>query len=619
MSATSIAYERMRQLVHRMSQRRRNQAHLRLDRRVPRDRAGQWVGVETLEPRLLLSGDVSTLWGVDEDDGQLFSIDDYTQIASGATAAGLTDFGELKYDRTGSGDIVDFGDQTQIESFTLDVDGTAFMAINSSLDLRGGQSDLDGPVLVSFNVNNASTTADNVVTVLGSIDVSGNVNGLSIHPTTGDLYGVESRSGSDRLVIISKTDPSDVTIVGTMSGSNESVESGEDIEFDEFANLYVTDNSDDELYEVNPATGAITDEVDTDQQGGLGVDSLKTEALGWDPVSNRVIASDDNANLFYHQTLQDRNNVAFGSLGGLTDVEGIDFVPVEASTLSISDDPVIKFEGDSGTTVFTFALSLSDPIGSDVVVQVDAVNGSATAADSDFQPLSQAVTFTAGGSLTQDVDVLVNGDTKVEPDESFTVDINLVKGNNIVLGNTTATGTILNDDGVTADIRQLGGTGATLPEGNSGTTGFSFEVVLSNPISSDVVLQVDTVEGSATEADNDFQPLSRTITFTPGGSLMQSFDVLVNGDTKVEPDENFTVELGITSGDDVSLGNDSATASPWTSDNSAATAPRCPRGTSAPPGSHSRSCSPTPSAQTSSFRSTPSTEAVPRPTTTTSP
>ncbi len=235
-------------------------------------------------------------------------------------------------------------------------------------------------------------------------------------------------------------------------------------------------------------------------------------------------------------------------------MEGIDFVPIAQSTLSISDDPVIKSEGDSGATVFTFAITLSDPIGSNVVVQVDTANGSGTTADNDYTDVSQQVTFTPGGSLTQNINVLVTGDTKVEPDKDFTVGISLDSGSNIVLGNTTATGTILNDDSVTVDVRQLGGNGATLPEGDSGTTGFSFEVAISNPISSDVVVQVNTVDGSATDADNDYEPLSQTITFTPGGSLTQSFDVLVNGDTTVEPDEDFSVDLNLVSGDGSATG-----------------------------------------------------------------
>ena len=109
----------MRHLLHKLAEQRRLSSRTRPTRERARQGAAEWSGVETLEPRLLLSGDVSTLWGVDEDDGQLFSIDDYTQISSGAAAAGLTSFGELKYDRNthpNITDIRDFGDQTQIES-----------------------------------------------------------------------------------------------------------------------------------------------------------------------------------------------------------------------------------------------------------------------------------------------------------------------------------------------------------------------------------------------------------------------------------------------------------------------------------------------------------------------
>ena len=72
---------------------------------------------------LALAANVPTLWGVDEDDGMLFSIADYE------TLSGLTEYGTLKFDDSGT--LRSIG--RHIEAFTLDVDSTAYMAVNHSV------------------------------------------------------------------------------------------------------------------------------------------------------------------------------------------------------------------------------------------------------------------------------------------------------------------------------------------------------------------------------------------------------------------------------------------------------------------------------------------------------
>ena len=51
-----------------------------------------------------------------------------------------------------------------------------------------------------------------------------------------------------------------------------------------------------------------------------------------------------------------------------------------------------------------------------------------------------------------------------------------------------------------------------------------------------------TADGTATTADGDYAGLSGTLTFTPG-LTSQTIAIVVNGDTKFEPDEDFFVNL----------------------------------------------------------------------------
>ncbi|WP_414647019.1 autotransporter domain-containing protein [Comamonas sp. UBA7840] len=111
-------------------------------------------------------------------------------------------------------------------------------------------------------------------------------------------------------------------------------------------------------------------------------------------------------------------------------------------SLSISD--VTQNEGNSGGAAFNFTVTLTSASASASAVTVNYAtsNGSATA-PSDYTATSGALTF-APGQITQTVTVQVNGDTTVEPDETFFV--NLSSPFNATLGKSQGVATIVNDD-----------------------------------------------------------------------------------------------------------------------------------------------------------------------------
>jgi uncharacterized repeat protein (TIGR01451 family) len=118
----------------------------------------------------------------------------------------------------------------------------------------------------------------------------------------------------------------------------------------------------------------------------------------------------------------------------------------------LDDDPVPEIriddlameEGDFGITNFTINVRLSRDSGQVIRVQYAMSNGTATAF-SDYVPLSGTLLFPPG--LTNRLLFpIIYGDQAIEPDETFTV--HLSNPLNAVLGNDTATMTILNDDGL---------------------------------------------------------------------------------------------------------------------------------------------------------------------------
>jgi len=110
-------------------------------------------------------------------------------------------------------------------------------------------------------------------------------------------------------------------------------------------------------------------------------------------------------------------------------------------SLSIND--VSATEGDSGTKNFVFTVTLSAASHLQVKVDFATANGTATTADSDYQSNSGTLTFNSGDTA-KTITVLVNGDQKFEPNETFFV--NLTNPVNATISDNQGLGTITNDD-----------------------------------------------------------------------------------------------------------------------------------------------------------------------------
>ncbi|EHB45653.1 Chitinase [Mycolicibacterium rhodesiae JS60] len=210
--------------------------------------------------------------------------------------------------------------------------------------------------------------------------------------------------------------------------------------------------------------------------------------------------------------------------------------PPTTPSLSITDTSLV--EGSGSTTTAAFTVTLSKPSTRTVTVSYLTGDGSGTALQ-DYVNVGGTLVF-APGVTAQVISVDVLGDTKVEPAETFTVTLSDAFGAKI--GRAVATGTITDDDD--ASIPQLPTVsiaGASVPEGNSGTTSIPFTVTLSTASATAITLTYTTTNGSAT-AGQDYTAASGTVTFA-AGSVTQVINVSVIGDTAVEPTETFTVTL----------------------------------------------------------------------------
>ncbi len=295
---------------------------------------------------------IPTLWGIDEDDGRIFSIGDYTNASST-----YTDYGKVKY-RKSNGSLKSIGND--IEAFTINRNtGDAYFVVNDRLKSTDAFGTIDEPVLLKLNIDNLVNTGDREATVVGRINVNpwtsgDNITGVDFD-ANGNLWALlreDGSAGSHAYYDIDKflrVDTSNANVLeskiiyGYPANGDESdnpnpydnynnlelVTDGEDFVFDENGGLFITDDDDEEIYQGNINSSQIINNVYDAQSGGGISGSQRLEALAWDFENDRLIAFDDKQNVFALITAGDGGNSSYGGVSGLTDVEGLAFYDVD--------------------------------------------------------------------------------------------------------------------------------------------------------------------------------------------------------------------------------------------------------------------------------------------------
>jgi hypothetical protein len=212
--------------------------------------------------------------------------------------------------------------------------------------------------------------------------------------------------------------------------------------------------------------------------------------------------------------------------------------------LGISDASVN--EGDSGANNATFTISMDKTADRAVTVDYATSDGSAMAPD-DYQSTNGTATIPAGETRTT-VNVPVSGDTTVEPDEQF--DVDLSQPQNASVGDGSATGTITNDDAEQPppSSTSVSINDTSVSESNGGTAAERFTVSLDQPSNgvTTVHYATDAARGTA-ESTSDYTPETGTVTFQ-NGEQSKIVSITVNGDKSFEPDENLWVHLSNAAG-----------------------------------------------------------------------
>jgi photosystem II stability/assembly factor-like uncharacterized protein len=247
---------------------------------------------------------------------------------------------------------------------------------------------------------------------------------------------------------------------------------------------------------------------------------------------------------------------------GIITIAGLSYTVNQVAgsvTPSISIDDISLNEGNSGANNFVLNVNLSQQSNQTITVNYTTSDGTANSG-TDYQFRSGTLTFLPNDT-TEAIFIPVNGDTQVEPNETFFV--NLSNPTNATFADSQGLATIINDDSVPSiSIGDI-----SFNEGNSGVNSFPLNVNLSQPSNQTITVNYTTSDGTA-NSGTDYQFTSGTLTFLPNDTTEAIF-IPVNGDTQVEPNETFFVNLSnptnATLGDSQGLGtiiNDDSVCTP---------------------------------------------------------
>jgi autotransporter-associated beta strand protein len=237
------------------------------------------------------------------------------------------------------------------------------------------------------------------------------------------------------------------------------------------------------------------------------------------------------------------NGVSSFSDWTLAEPAAIQYGTLEFSSGTYSDSET------AGTTTIT----VNRTGGSDSTVSVDyatIAGGTATSGAvclgaptfTDYLTNSGTLSFNAG-ETSKTFTVTLCNDIAYEPNDTVNLQVSNAQGGATLGSQTSAVLTITSNDAAPT----IGILDVTAAEGNSGTTNFSFNIFRSGSPSQDPInIAYHTANGSAI-APGDYTAVVSGNTSIASFGPSVNVVISVNGDTTIESDETFTVELDSTS------------------------------------------------------------------------
>ncbi len=217
----------------------------------------------------------------------------------------------------------------------------------------------------------------------------------------------------------------------------------------------------------------------------------------------------------------------------------------DATTVSVGPDFSVA-EGDAGSVTVQVPVTVDGPIDPTLGVEVswsirtDDPLPQATP-NVDFQADQGTLNFTTTSANPQFIDVTVIGDTEPEPSEFFVVALEQILFADP--GQAISIVEIIDDDAVAPGLPITVSAVVTNPdEGDKGSLLVPVTLRAAEPLDSAATIAYQTRDATATVGDLDYAA-TRGEVVIPAGATEARFNLFVVGDTRVEADEVFLVDL----------------------------------------------------------------------------
>jgi len=226
-----------------------------------------------------------------------------------------------------------------------------------------------------------------------------------------------------------------------------------------------------------------------------------------------------------------------GVVGERGTVQVLDIDPLGGGLPAIAIADLAIYEGNSGTTIFAFQVTLSEAADEDVTFDWQTAPDTAQGGI-DFVEVPPGTLGTIGaGNTSTTLEVEVLGDIFEEDNDTFFVNLSNPSANATILDG-QAVGTILDDDRPPA----ISIADVSVVEGDAGTVQAVFDLTTTRPIPQQITVNWATADGTATTGEGDYVGDAGIATFAPDTTTTQ-ISVTVNGDEIDEDDETFFVDL----------------------------------------------------------------------------
>jgi hypothetical protein len=237
----------------------------------------------------------------------------------------------------------------------------------------------------------------------------------------------------------------------------------------------------------------------------------------------------------------------------LTNAKMVKLNSKSASGYILNDDgqyPTIRFksaqysvvEGNSSSVDVNITMVLDREAVDNSSFYYRTLDDSAEVDDGDYVGISAVKYQLQKGQKEVVIPVKVNGDTKIEDDESFWFII--YNSNNLNICNYYASVYITNDDGSYPYV-SITPSRVSVQEGDENSSKIvDFNISLDKPsIEDGAYIKFKTYDATATANSLDYEEIPETKVVFNRGEISKSFSVRVYGDVKVEDDEYFYIKL----------------------------------------------------------------------------